>query len=83
MTEDEIFEYNQSLIRKVYIRVCKNSGFNMHWEDATVLTADILNILPLEVALAFSRMGELNEIALGLHPEAPNPRIKQNVSSSS
>lgn len=86
MTDDdlkEIQEYNRKLIQDVYIRVCKDSGFNMHWEDAAVLTADILNIIPLEVGLAFSRMGDLNQIALGLHPAAPNPRIKQDVSSSS
>lgn len=79
----EIQAYNRNLIKKVYISVCKDSGFNLHWEDAAVLTADILNILPLEVGLAFNKMHELNQIALGLHPSAPNPRIKQDVSSSS
>jgi hypothetical protein len=64
------------LIQDTYIRVCKDSEYNLHWEDAAVITSDILEILPLTVGFVFPKMGDLNLIALGRHPAAPNPKLK-------
>jgi hypothetical protein len=67
---------DKEMIQQAYIQVCKDSDFNLHWEDAALFTSDIFRIEPMEVAYAFPNIQDLNTIALGLHPLAPNPKIK-------
>lgn len=66
-----------NIIQKMYIQVCEDSGFNLHWEDAALFTSDVLRILPSAVGFAFENPQDMNLIALGLHPLAINPKIKQ------
>lgn len=60
-------------IQKLYIRVCRDSGFDMGWLDASFLTAQIYGLNPLHVWHAFGSIVTMQSIATGEHPAVNNP----------
>lgn len=58
----------RKLIQDVYIRVCRDSNWNMPWDQAARFVADMLNIHPLAVGNAFPYIMTMQEIAAGIHP---------------
>lgn len=58
----------RELWRQVFIRVCRDSGFQLPMERACHLTAQIVGTHPLMVWSAFPYMQVMHEIAAGTHP---------------
>ena len=57
-------------IQDLYIRICKDSKFNMGAIEVAIFAANVLNISPFEVYSAFSDLRTMNEVASGEHPAA-------------
>lgn len=55
-------------IQDVYIRVCKDSGFQMEFIQATIFAAKLLKLHPWGVYDAFGDMSAMKAIATGSHP---------------
>lgn len=51
----------------VYIRVCRDSGFQLDSTRAAILAANVLGCHPLEICMALD-MDLMNKIADGSHP---------------
>lgn len=60
----------RELWRQVFIRVCRDSGFQLSAERACHLTGQIVGAHPLLVWSAFPSMEVMREIAAGSHPTA-------------
>jgi hypothetical protein len=58
----------KSLIHDLYIRIAKDSNFQIDAIEVAKLTANILKIHPLEVAWAFPYIYVMREVAAGTHP---------------
>ncbi len=55
-------------IMRLFIRVCEDSGFALDEIRASHLVGSILNIMPLQVWLAFGDLRNMARIANGTHP---------------
>lgn len=55
-------------IQQFYIRVCRDSGFRLDYIQAAILTSRVIGCSALEIWLAFSSLGVMEEVAKGLHP---------------
>jgi hypothetical protein len=60
----------RELWRQVFIRVCRDSGFQLSFERACRLTGQIVGTHPLLVWSAFPCMEVMQAIAAGEHPAA-------------
>ena len=58
----------RKLIKEIYIRVCKDSGYGLDIYRAAALTGRILKIHPLEVWMVVGTIDVMEEIATGTHP---------------
>jgi hypothetical protein len=58
----------RSLIQDLYIRIAKDSNFQIDAIKVAQLTAGVLKIHPLEVAWAFPYLSVMHEVAAGDHP---------------
>lgn len=63
-------ERDRKLKQDVFIRVCRDSQFQIEWTRAAKLTALILECHPMDVWGAFSCMDVMEKIAGGTHPAA-------------
>jgi hypothetical protein len=54
----------------LFVRVCRDSGFQLDAVRAAQLTASMVGCHPLEVWLAMPSLTVMNEIAAGTHPAA-------------
>lgn len=61
---------NRADIQKVYIRVCRDSGFKMDGVQAATLAAKVIGCSPLEIWLAMPSLNVMDQIAKGDHPAA-------------
>lgn len=59
---------DRKLRQDVYIRVCKDSGFQLDNIRATILSANILKCHPFEIYDAFSGFDVMQKISTGNHP---------------
>ncbi|MDB5707879.1 MAG: hypothetical protein JWN66_4995 [Sphingomonas bacterium] len=57
-------------IQQVYIRVCRDSGFQLDYLQAANLAAKVLGKHPLDVWIAMPCLDVMREIAVGEHPAA-------------
>lgn len=55
------------LIRELYLRVCKDSGYTIGVFSAAVVTAHAIGCHPLDVWLAMPGLSMMEEIAAGTH----------------
>jgi len=55
-------------IQQLYIRVCRDSGFQLEYIQAAILTSRVIGCTALEIWLAFPSLGVMDEVARGLHP---------------
>lgn len=60
--------YSREYIQKMFIRVCRDSGFTMEYIKATIFAGEILKISPIEVWTSFGSLDTMEEIAKGIHP---------------
>ena len=72
----------RELIHKLYIRVCRDSGFQLDLHRACSLVARILGKHPLEVWMAFPSLDVMFAIAAGDHPSLDNPRYSTAATTS-
>ena len=56
---------HQKIIRELYIRTCKDSGYQLEWAKAAKFVADELDTHPLQVWVAFPSMEDMKKIAEG------------------
>lgn len=66
----------RKLIQDMYVRVCRDSGFQLSWEQATKLTAKVGGWHPLDVWMAMPSMDVMEEIAEGKHPASKPLAVK-------
>ena len=59
---------DRKLKQDVFVRICKDSNFHMDYVEVAHLAAKMLKCSPLEIWMAFSSLGQMEEIALGKHP---------------
>lgn len=57
-------------IQDLFIRVCRDSGFQLSGTDAAVIAARSVGISPLEIWTAMPGIAVMDEIASGSHPAA-------------
>lgn len=57
-------------IQKLFIRVCRDSGFRLDEVNAAIITAKAAGIHPLEVWIALPSLTTMAQIARGEHPAA-------------
>lgn len=62
---------DRETIQKLFIRVCRDSGFKLSADRAAVLTADIAGCHALDVWIALPSLDVMSDIAAGTHPAAP------------
>ena len=55
-------------IQHIYIRICRDSGFQLEWDRAAHLTAAAIGISTWGVWLAFPSLDRMKAIALGTDP---------------
>jgi len=55
-------------IQDLYIRVCRDSGFQIEYIQAAILTSRVIGCSALEIWLAFPSLGVMDEVARGIHP---------------
>jgi len=55
-------------ITDLFIRTCKDSGFQLPYDQAAALTAGVLKISPMEVWVACGTLDTMQRIATGEHP---------------
>ena len=60
-------------IRDVYIRTCRDAGFNMDAVQVAHLVGGIFKNSALEVAAAFPYIHVMAEVANGTHPASKDP----------
>lgn len=58
----------RKIITDAYVRVCKDSGFQLEAVRASQITASMLGIHPLDVLGALGTMQALEQVADGTHP---------------
>lgn len=58
---------DRKLKQDVYIRVCKDSGFQLEATRAAILAANIIGCHPLEIWIALD-LSNMERIASGEHP---------------
>lgn len=63
-------KHTKALWRKVFIRVCRDSGFKLPWDRAAHLTGDVVGVPAMLVWTAFPYLSVMQEIAVGAHPAA-------------
>lgn len=61
---------DRETIQQVYIRVCRDSGFQLGMDRACQLAARIVGKHPLDIWLAMPGLNVMFEIAAGTHPAA-------------
>jgi hypothetical protein len=59
---------DKDTLRHLFIRVCRDSGFQLDTVRATQLAAAIAKVHPLDVWRAFPSYDTMGEIAEGTHP---------------
>ena len=59
---------DRKLKQDLYIRVCKDSGWQLEYIQAAKLVGKILNCHPFEVYAAFGDMDNMQKVAAGEHP---------------
>ena len=59
---------SREIVQQAYIRVCRDSGFQIHWIAACHIVSQILEIPALDVWLKFGDMSNMVRIAEGTHP---------------
>lgn len=62
----------RKVITDLYIRVCKDSGFELDCIEAAKLVANILTIDPFQVWEAMGTFSVMQRCANGTHPEVFN-----------
>ena len=60
-------------IQDVFIRVCRDSGFQLEATRAANLASDALGIHPLQVLTAMGSMEAMERVATGEHPAVQRP----------
>jgi hypothetical protein len=55
-------------IQDLYIRVCRDSGWNMRCEEAAKLAAKVGGFHPMDVWTALPSLDTMRKIAAGEHP---------------
>ena len=58
---------DRQLIQKIYVRICRDSGFGLDNIRAAILTGRIVGCHPLEVWAAMPSLDVMAEIAAGTH----------------
>lgn len=59
---------DRKLKQDLYIRVCKDSGWQLEYIQAAILAGKVLNCHPFEVYSAFGDMDTMRKVASGEHP---------------
>jgi len=57
-----------SKIQDLYIRICRDSKFQLEWERVTQIMAKVLDITPMMVYLAFPYLVRMKSIARRVDP---------------
>ena len=57
----------RKLKQDIYIRVCKDSGFNLESTRAAIIAANVIGCHPMEIWMAME-FDLMNRIASGEHP---------------
>lgn len=65
---------DRELLQKIYIRICKDSGFQLDWYKACWLAAKVAGRHPIEMWQAMPSLGVMEEIAAGTHPVVRSAR---------
>lgn len=60
-------------VQEMYIRICRDSGFTMHWHRAAVFAAELCDISALELWTLFGDYKTMKAIAKGEDPIVNNP----------
>lgn len=58
----------RKLAQDLYIRVCRDSGWQLDYIEAAKLVARVLNTSPLLIWTKFSSLDLMRQIASGEHP---------------
>ena len=58
---------DRKLVQDIYIRICRDSGFQLGYVEAAKLAANVGGFHPLDVADALG-IANMHEIATGRHP---------------
>ena len=66
--------FDRETIQKLYIRICRDSGFSIDYIQAAILAGKVLNMHPFSVYNAFSYLDVMEKIAKGEHPVVDNPK---------
>lgn len=67
--------HDRETIQKAYIRICRDSNFQIEYINAAILTANVLKISPIEVWIAIGDFGAMKKIAKGGTPLSRNGKI--------
>ena len=59
---------DRKLKQDLYIRACKDSGWQLDYIEAAKLVGKIFNCHPFEVYAAFGDMSNMQKVAKGEHP---------------
>jgi hypothetical protein len=60
-------------IQDTYIRVCRDSGFQLEATRAAVLTSEVMGVHALQVWNAMQSFDNMQRVASGEHPAAQRP----------
>lgn len=58
---------DRKLRQDIYLRVCKDSGYQLDMVDAAILAADVIGCHPLDIWMALD-IDNMIRIADGTHP---------------
>lgn len=68
--EDEFAMTERETMQQVYIRVCRDSGFQLDMHRAAALAAKIVGKHPIDIWCSMPGLDVMAEIAAGTHPAA-------------
>ena len=59
---------DRKLKQDLYIRACRDSGWQLDYVEAAKLAGKVLNCHPMNIWVAFGDMKAMEKIAAGEHP---------------
>ncbi len=67
MTPEQV-KVRKQLLRDLFVRVCRDSGFRLDTHRAANLVAQIAKAHPLDIWMAMPSLEVMDEVARGTHP---------------
>jgi hypothetical protein len=65
---------DREALQQAFIRICRDSGFQLDAERACALAAKVLGRSPLEIWMAMPSLDVMREVAAGTHPVVASAR---------